>query len=162
MNKDVVSKGDIFEVPTSKGLAYIQYTHFHPEWDALVRVLQGFYPYRLDNDQLHFISQKQHRFSLFLCLSWCVSHKCFRNIGNFPLSKYVVDFPTFKTTSANMNDIWDAPEKVMWRLWDGEKEYEPRALSREEQKKYPEPILCSDVTLSYYIETGQSLGEDLL
>jgi len=61
-----------------------------------------------------------------------------------------------------MDQIWNEPNHVIWRLWDGEKEWEAGPLSEEERKKYPEITMCtSDVTLSYYIVTGQSLGEDL-
>jgi len=41
-----VKIGDIIEIPTSKGLAYAQYTHNHkqrPHFGALIRVLDGLF-----------------------------------------------------------------------------------------------------------------------
>ena len=41
--------GDVIEIPTSKGFAYVQYTHYHkdpPVYGSLIRVLQEFYKTR--------------------------------------------------------------------------------------------------------------------
>jgi hypothetical protein len=35
--------GDILEIKTPAGLAYLQYTHEHPSMGALVRILPGLY-----------------------------------------------------------------------------------------------------------------------
>ena len=42
------------------------------------------------------------------------------------------------------------------------KEWEVSTLNEEQRKKYPEITICfSNTSFFYYIETGQSLGEDL-
>lgn len=38
--------GDVFEVATNRGLAYIQYSHDHGRYGSLVRVLPGLFPKR--------------------------------------------------------------------------------------------------------------------
>jgi len=41
--------GDVFEVATSGGLSYLQYTHEHPEVSSLIRVLPGRFEERPKN-----------------------------------------------------------------------------------------------------------------
>lgn len=41
-----ITIGDIFEIRTPTGLAYVQYTHLHPHLGKLVRVLPGLYSRR--------------------------------------------------------------------------------------------------------------------
>jgi hypothetical protein len=38
--------GDVLEIETTKGLAYFQYTHQHPVYGGLIRVLPGLYAER--------------------------------------------------------------------------------------------------------------------
>ena len=41
--------GDIVEVETTKGLAYVQLTHTHPSYPPVVKFLPGSYEHRPDN-----------------------------------------------------------------------------------------------------------------
>lgn len=53
--------GDVIEIRTSKGLAYVQYTHEYskpPKWGSLVRILQGFYEKRLSHEELSEVVKK--------------------------------------------------------------------------------------------------------
>jgi hypothetical protein len=163
INKSSSAKeGDILELKTTAGFAYAQYTHFHPECGELMRVLQGFYRKRLSQTGVDVIAQKKHRFSLFIDWDYCIGSKITRYVGNFPISDYVKDFPIFKKTNALMDQFWNDPNSVIWRFWDGEKEWEASTLDEEEIKKHPEVIMCtSEVTFEHYIRTGKSLGEDL-
>ena len=57
--------GDVIEIPTSKGLAYVQYTHYHqapPVYGSLIRVLKGFYKARPSEQELAQIIVQPHRF----------------------------------------------------------------------------------------------------
>jgi hypothetical protein len=41
--KQVLKIGDVLEVPTPRGLAYVQYTHHQEPLGTLIRVLPGFH-----------------------------------------------------------------------------------------------------------------------
>ncbi|MCP5490162.1 MAG: hypothetical protein H7A42_03505 [Chlamydiales bacterium] len=155
-------EGDIMEIKTEAGFAYAQYTHFHPECGELMRVLQGFYPRQLNEEEISKIAKKKHRFSLFIDWEFCITSKITDYVGNFPISDFAREFPIFKKTDAMIDQCWNDPSSVIWTLWDGEREWKAGPLKDEERKKYPEVIECtSDVTFEYYIRTGKSLGEDL-
>jgi len=154
--------GDIIEVPTSKGLAYVQYTHEYtkpPNWGSLIRVLQGFYKERPSNEKLEKLVKKPHRFQTFCPIYRVVNIGDWERVGNFPVPKFALKFPVFK----NMKYLFKRPsaEEAIWYLWDGERSWKAGKLSLEEQKKYPDHILCNDTALIYHIETGLSAGRTL-
>jgi hypothetical protein len=67
--------GDVVEIPTAKGLAYAQYTHYHKdpsEFGELIRVLQGFYEKRPSREELEEIVKKPHRFVIFFPIKYAV------------------------------------------------------------------------------------------
>jgi hypothetical protein len=129
--------GDVIEVPTSKGLAYVQYTHehsSHPVFGSLVRVLKGFYKERPSKEALAELVKQSHRFQTFCPIHHAVSHGNFELVGNFPVPECAREFPIFKSTAASpKSDL----KKVIWWLWDGEKEWKVGELSEEEMRKYP-------------------------
>lgn len=51
--------GDVIEIPTPRGLAYAQYTHKHPMYGALLRVLRGIYTKR-PADFSEVVKQEEH------------------------------------------------------------------------------------------------------
>lgn len=163
MPKSISAKeGDVLEITTEKGFAYVQYTHYHPECGELIRVLQGFYETPLTSEEIEVFTELEYRFSLFICWDYCVAQKGIHFTSNFPISSDGKNFPIFKKTDALIGQVWNEPNHVIWRLWDGKKEWGVGPLNEEQRKKHPEIILCSsEASLFYYIETGQSLGEDL-
>ena len=153
--------GDVFEVSTSKGLAYFQYTHEHtkpPKWGSLIRVLEGFYDKRLSQEELIDLVKKPHRFQTFCFLQQGFKEGKIIHVGNFLVPEFAQKFPIFKGSNALPGK--DPLEKVWW-LWDGEKEWKVGKLSLEEQKKYPLHGICDVSALTVNIETGKSLGRDL-
>ncbi len=153
--------GDVFEVKTSKGLAYFQYTHEHknpPSWGSLVRVLQGFYNSRPSSNELEKLVELPHRFQTFCFLQHGIKEGEVMLIGNFPIPSFVKKFPIFKNT--NTDPKKPSIEKVWW-LWDGEKSWKVGKLSLEDQKKYPFHGACDIPALIMNIETGKSLGREL-
>ena len=121
--------GDVIEVPTSKGLSYIQYTHTHkdpPQYGDIVRVLEGFCESKPENSELQKIVCKNHRFSAFFPLKEAVREGIFHVVGNFDIPSFAQSFPTFKGT--NQYDDPD-PEDIVWWLWDGKKEWKAGKLS---------------------------------
>lgn len=153
--------GDIVEIPTSKGFAYVQYTHYHsdpPVFGSLVRILQGFYETRPSNEKLSQLIRLPHRFQTFCPVHHTVNLGFFELIGNFPVPEFAQKFPTFK--SSNNLPKTDPLEKIWW-LWDGKKSWKVGKLPIEEQNKYPYKKVCNDTALVKNIETGLSLGREL-
>jgi hypothetical protein len=154
--------GDVIEIPTSKGLAYAQYTHRHsapPTFGDLIRVLRGFYPKRLSREKLEDLVKKPHRFSTFFPVKKAVLANFFEIVGNFVVPEFARQFPIFKeaiTIKVRFN-----PDEVNWSLWDGEESWNVGKLSREEQMKYPTLVIFNDTGLIHAIETGKSQERDL-
>ena len=150
--------GDIIEIPTSKGLAYVQYTHEHttpPVWGSLIRVLQGFYQKRPSHEELEKIVQEPHRFQTFCIVYRVVNIGDWERVGNFPVPDFAQKFPIFKGTNHLAKDD---PNKKIWFLWDGEKEWKVGTLSLEDQMKYPTHSIYNDTGLVHAIETGRGPG----
>lgn len=150
--------GDIIEIPTKKGLAYVQYTHEHKGpgtiWGSLIRVLEGFYETRLSNKILGELVNKPHRFQKFCPVHYSVNLGDWERVGNFPVPEFAQKFPIFK----NMKFLFKRPpaDEAEWSLWDGEKSWDIGKLSLEEQMKYPIKSCCNDTALIHAIETGMS------
>ena len=145
--------GDVIEVPTSKGLAYVQYTHENKTWGSLIRVLQGFYKTRPSNEELEKIVQEPHRFQTFCIVYRVVNIGDWERVGNFPVPDFAQKFPTFKNTSALPKSEL---KEASWSLWNGENPWRVGKLSLEEQKKYPFHAICNDTGLVHHIETGKN------
>ncbi len=153
--------GDVFEVKTSKGLVYLQYTHEYtkpPNWGSLIRILQGFYKTRPNHDQFFDLINQQHRFQTFCLLQSAIRNGEVCLVGNFPIPEFAQKFPIFK--GSNNMPKTDPKEKVWW-LWNGEKEWKVGKLSLEEQKKYPIHRLCDITALIKDIESGKSFADEL-
>lgn len=149
--------GDIIEIPTSKGLAYVQYTHQHntpPVMGSLIRVLQGFYKKRLSTKELAILVNKPHRFQTFCSVHYGVNIGDWERVGNFPVPEFSQQFPIFK----KMRYLVKRPslEEAEWSLWDGEKSWPVGILSLTEQLKYPEAATYNGIGLIHAIETGMS------
>ena len=63
MVKKKATIGDLIEIPTSRGFAYAQYTHQHPQWGGLVRVFDTMFQERPKDPSV--ITDGAVRFSTF-------------------------------------------------------------------------------------------------
>jgi|JI10StandDraft_1071094.scaffolds.fasta_scaffold10997_5 hypothetical protein len=150
--------GDIIEIPTSKGLAYVQYTHEHngpgTRWGSLIRILEGFYEKRLEIEEIQKIVNKPHRFQTFCPVHYGVNIGDWERVGNLPVPAFAQKFPIFK----NMRCLFHRlnPEEAEWSLWDGEKSWRVGKLSLQQQLKYPDKGIYNDTGLIHAIETGMS------
>ncbi|HEY3912993.1 MAG TPA: hypothetical protein VGN61_00795, partial [Verrucomicrobiae bacterium] len=62
-----VQLGDILEIPTKKGLAYVQFSHYHqppPHFGAVIRILPGLFLERPKDFQA-LANQKELYYTLF-------------------------------------------------------------------------------------------------
>lgn len=153
--------GDVYELKTEKGFAYLQYTHEYtkpPKWGSLIRVLDGFYEKRLTIKELKSLVNKQHQFQTFCFLQQGIKTGEVLFIENFSVPEFAQKFPIFKGTNSSAKR--DPLDKVWW-LWDGDTSWKIGKLSLKEQKKYPLKELCDITALISSLEKGTSLGDVL-
>jgi hypothetical protein len=138
--------GDIVEVPTGKGLAYVQFTHKHAKYGSLVRALEGFHSTR--PNVLDLVNRRT-QFVTFLPLGVAVSRHIFEIVGNLPVPEPDQAFPIFR------GGLIDPATKTVpvWWLWDGEREWRVGQLNRE-QWKYPIRGIWNDTLLIERLESG--------
>ncbi len=68
--------GDVLEIPTKLGLAYVQFSHYHekpPRMGAVIRVLPGFFPEQPKEFQA--IADKEERYYTFFPVQAAVAVK---------------------------------------------------------------------------------------
>lgn len=139
--------GDVVEIPTSKGLAYAQYTHKHKQYGALLRVYSRFYETR-PSDIQHLVNE-QPTFSTFFPLGAAVNRQIVSIVGNVKIPTENQQFPTFRAGTPN-----PATKKVdVWWLWDGENEWLVGDITTE-QRKFPIRGVWNDTLLIERIESG--------
>lgn len=134
--------GDVIEIPTEKGLAFAQYTHHHPQFGWLIRVLPGFYRERPPS--LAQVVEQPARFSIFFPLAAAVNQRLFAIVGNEPIPEKDQRFPIFR-------DVM--PGTKVWWLWDGTRSWRVGDLT-EEQRKMPLRWIVNHKVLLDMIESG--------
>lgn len=127
-----VKIGDVFEVPTSNGLVYGQYTHKNDEYGALIRIFTGFYPTR-PND-LTTISLQPVQFTVFFPIQRAVNLGLITHCANFPVIPENAVFPIFRSASRSKEGKRSADN---WWVWDGATSKRLGRILTEEEKKYP-------------------------
>lgn len=131
--------GDIFEIPTPKGLAYGQYLLRHNKYGALVRMFSKFHEQR-PTELAEIMGEVQ--FVHFFALQGAVNKDIVTIVGNAPIPKEYSTMPIFRNGS-----VHPATGKVeVWWFWDGEKDWRVGALTPE-QRKMPILGVCNDTYL---------------
>ena len=113
--------GDVIEVQTPIGLAYAQFTHKHPTYGALLRVLAGTFNARPETFTDVVLLEPQ--FSTFFPLGSACRHGIVRVVANEAICPALRDFPTFRTSTKGKDGVWGP-----WWLWDGEREWQVGTL----------------------------------
>lgn len=122
--------GDVFEVSTPRGLAYLQYTSKHPRYSDAVRILPGLFKARPTPDELAALTTQEGYFTFYL-VSLAVRHGLVELVGNYPIPAGL------KAPSKLLRAGFTTREgKVMaWFLWDGTREtLLKRELTPEEKR----------------------------
>ena len=151
-----IKLGDIVEVKTSIGYAYLQYTHKHPEDGALVRVFKGVYKNKLKDFQT--LRDKEIQFVTFFPLQRAVNLEIVQVVGNIKVREDLKEFPLFKSMLGH--DV-KTNKALSWNLWDGEKiigKIKPPLT--QEQKKLPVSGIINDTLLIERIESGWTSEKD--
>lgn len=139
--------GDIIEIPTSKGLAYAQYTHQHPQFGGLIRVFDEIYKGRPEN--FSSLVNGQVRFSTFFPLQAAIKRGIYKVVAHHEVAGPNRSFPLFR------NGVADPKTKKVsvWWFWDGEKEWRVGNITQE-QRKLPLLGVWNDTMLVQRIEEG--------
>jgi hypothetical protein len=107
--------GDIVEIKTDRGLAYVQVTHDHRSYPQVVRVLEGLHQERPSD--VEEIAATGTLFSALLPLESMLERGAVpgERIGRAAIPESDRDFPTFKTPIRDK-----AGAIAYWWYWDGE------------------------------------------
>ena len=144
--------GDIIEIPTSKGLAYAQYTHKLEHYGALLRVLDGFFESR--PNQFNELAEKKHKFVIFFPLGAAIRRKIFLIVGHAEIPDNAKEFPLFRAGA-----VGKSGKVATWWLWDGKKEWMIGDLTLE-QRHLPILGVVNDTALIQRIESGWTPEND--
>jgi hypothetical protein len=108
------SPGDVVEISTPEGLAYVQVTHTHVAYPEVVRILPGLYQER---PALAAVPSVKTRSVVMIPLGGALEHGKIKGmrIGTAQIPKSDRKFPTFKMPIRGKNG-----EIVYWWLWEGD------------------------------------------
>jgi hypothetical protein len=142
--------GDIVEVATPAGLAYVQYTHKYdkpPHWGALIRVLSGLHAVRPES--FSEIAAQPASFCVFFPLGAAVHRGIVQIVANEAIPEEAQQFPLFRAAG-----VIDREGRVLdWWLWDGERSWRVGELTSE-QRNLPIKEIWNDTLLIKRIAEG--------
>jgi hypothetical protein len=145
--------GDVIEIPIRHGLAYAQFSHLHPRYNALLRVLPGKFKSR-PSDMMELVGAKE-MFVTFFPLQAALNQGIVHFVTNLPVPRVATAFPLFRT---GVEDPKTGRVKDWW-LWDGEKEWKVGHINAE-QRKLPLRGIWNDTLLIERIETDWTPQSD--
>lgn len=147
--------GDIVEIPTSKGMAYAQYSHAAKgEGGVIIRVLVGLFKKRPDSFEE--VVEKKHKFITPFPLGPAINRGIFNVVGNVEVPDEEKIFPLFRAAGATDEE---GIVKVWW-LWDGEKEW-PIGILPSKYIRLPILWVPNDTALVEMIEEGWTPETDV-
>jgi hypothetical protein len=145
--------GDIIEIPTSKGLAYAQYTHKHEKYGTLIRVFDGIFKSRpLDFTEL---TKKRHKYFMFSPIQPPINKGSFFIVGNTGIPEEARKFPIFRSGLPDRNGKIEK-----WWLFDGNKDWWVGKLTPE-LRALPLEGIFTETALVYAIENGWTPETDI-
>lgn len=122
--------GDVVEVRTPRGLAYVQYTSKHPRYSDTIRVLPGLFEKRPTPNELATLATQEGYF-IFYLVSLAVSHGLVEIIGHYPIPAGL-DVPS---KLLRVGFIARGGKVMTWVLLEGSKEtLIKRELTPEEKR----------------------------
>jgi hypothetical protein len=142
--------GDILEIPTKRGLAYVQFSHYHeppPHYGAIIRVLPGFFRERPKEFQA-IADQRELYYTLFPVRA-AVNRKIFSVVGHAAVPLHAKNFPLFRSGTPDPR----SGKVEQWWLWNGIKSWRIGELT-DEQLDLPIKAGWNDLCLISSIEEG--------
>lgn len=109
------SPGDVIEIKTDKGLAYVQVTHDHPSYPPVIRAFKGTHEKRPSD--LSWLVSAEPQFIAMIPLKGALKKLGveFELAGRAEIPDALRKFPTFRMPIRNK-----AGEIVYWWFWDGQ------------------------------------------
>lgn len=140
--------GDIVEIETSKGLAYVQLTHLHPSYPPVIKFMKGPYENRPDNvTVLTAESAPVAMVPLSAVLRKLgLKHCC---IGNMDIPRSEQKFPIFR-----MPIRGKAGEIIYWWFWDGQGLTFSTELADHQEKLPMREVMSSERFLEQLAANG--------
>jgi hypothetical protein len=140
--------GDVFEIPTSKGLAYALYTHEDKKYGRLIWVFQELHAQRPTDMQE--LVRGEVRFCTLIARVALSNH--YERVGHVDIPEAMRKFPVFRSFYHKPNT--DGRMRTYW-FWNGEREWrEDKPYLTPEQKRYPTRAVPNHIALVEQIESG--------
>ena len=121
--------GDVFEIETSNGIAFIQYVYKNDDLGPLIRILPGLYK-DYKKDLINELVEQKELFLVHFPLGDALKQKIVTKIGNYPIpksfvlpQKFRVSFVEFSCWHIIDYETWNR-EKVE-KLTDEQKQLSP-------------------------------------
>lgn len=125
-----LTPGDVIEIETAHGLAYLQVTHRHPVYPNVVRAISGLHQRRPGD--LAALAQAPTAFTGLIPIAEMLHSLALRgsHIGHAPVPEADSQFPTFSTPIRDRHG-----DVVYWWYWNGsalsyEVDEQPEAANR--------------------------------
>jgi len=145
--------GDVFEISTASGQAYLQFMQKNKLMGPAMRVLPGTY---VDgNPDIGSLVRTAAGYWIFFPLAAALKAKILRPVGAFEIPSHAEKLPIFR--SGVVDPATGRVEN--WWLWDGENSRMVGAIT-EEQRKLPIKSIWNDTLLVERIEQGWSPEND--
>jgi hypothetical protein len=141
--------GDVIEIATSMGLAYVQYSHDHMRYGSLIRALPGFFAQRPED--VCEVAKRPETFFTFYPVDAAVRRKMISIAGHCLVPEPARSFPLMR----HEGGVDRATQEMTWLLWDRH----GVAVSRvkeltDEQKRMSTAGICNHAALVEMITTG--------
>lgn len=158
--------GDVAEIRTGQGLAYVQYTHYDKDMAALVRVLPGLYDSRPDLEVL--VLQRELYF-VFYTLEYARRKEQVEIVCNLPVPEWARSQPLMRHASGRTRE----GKITGWRMVPALSPLTVDFLIRtpvireltQEQKRlsihhlWPHPVMVKELARGWTPELAESLEE---
>ena len=157
--------GDVFEIKTPAGLAYVQYTHDHPSLGQLVRVLPGLYPTRPVVPKL---TQDKELYFVFYILNYSLRDGLVQSVSNEPVPEWARPFPIMRKSTGEDRE----GRTLGWLIGDGSKQSTLEQMKQliyvqeltPEQRKlsmggelWPHPVIVKKLAQGWTPENDEEL-----
>jgi hypothetical protein len=120
--------GDVFEIKTPNGLAYLQFTLKDSEFGHLIRVLPGFFSKR--PSQVNEVVEKPELFFVFFPVDAAVKKGILARVTNEKIPVWAQKQPLMRRSGLRNRE----GKALTWFIWDGEKEIRVDELNKGQKK----------------------------
>jgi hypothetical protein len=119
--------GDVLEISTPRGFAYIQFTHRHPVMGCVIRVLPGLFEKRPESFK-ELVTQRELYVTLFPA-TVAASRQLIPIVASEEVPLRAQPFPLFKSGNPDPKT-----KRVKdWWLWDGDRSWRVGELTLEQR-----------------------------